>query len=652
MGSLRQLIKTITYKKFSGYSLVELLMAIGLASLLIPTLATSFITSREGKAQEKQRLQATTLFKEAQEAVRNIREAGWNNIATNGTYHATISGSMWTLVPSEEVIDGFTRRIIIDDVRRDSAGNIVSSGGTIDPSTKSVTVNVSWTQPSANAITATSFLTRFQNDATIQTSTTDFQNGTRVSVDVTNDSGGEVTLGAGSGSGSNWCSPNLSITAYDLPKNGVANAIAAIQGKAFAGTGDNSSGVSYASVNITDTNPPVVTPDGTFNGYKTNGIFGEENYAYVTTDDNGKEVVIIDISGTTFTEVGYFNIPGNSDGMSVYVAGNIGFVTSGTRLYSFNLSSKNGSRSQIDSVNLAGSGTRVVVKNGYAFVSIAGASIEMQIIQVAANGDLSNVIAQADVNGQAARDVFVNDTGTRAYLATDASSTQREMFIVNTTNKSGTLPVIGPGYEASGMSPKGITVVTGNRAILVGSGGEEYQAISIATETVPIRCGGLQVNTGVNGVASVLEGDGDAYSYIITGDTSTEFKIIQGGNGGSIFLNTGTFTSSTMDTGSTVLFNRFSVTLNRPPQTDISFQIAVANAVNNSCTGVPLTFIGPDGTTATRYQTAVTSGQQVFNFVFPQSLQNGRCVAYRAELSTTDHTQAPILYDAAVNYSL
>ena len=69
---------------------------------------------------------------------------------------------------------------------------------------------------------------------------------------VTNNSGGEITLGSG-GAGA-WCSPELTIAALDLPKSGAANAVTAIEGKAFAATGDNASGVAFAEVSVSNTN--------------------------------------------------------------------------------------------------------------------------------------------------------------------------------------------------------------------------------------------------------------------------------------------------------------------------------------------------------------------------------------------------------------
>ena len=106
----------------AAQSLIEVVIAMGLASILLPAILTGLVASSEGKAQEAQRIEATAFLKEAQETVRVVRETGWTNIS-NGTYHPTISGSTWSLtnIPSgPETINGFTRKIEVSDVLRDS----------------------------------------------------------------------------------------------------------------------------------------------------------------------------------------------------------------------------------------------------------------------------------------------------------------------------------------------------------------------------------------------------------------------------------------------------------------------------------------------------------------------------------------------------
>ncbi len=634
-----------------GQSLIEIIVAIGITAILLPALATGLVASRQGKPQQIQRSEATSLLQEAGEAVRVARETGWTAFAVNETYHPVVSGNTWTLALGSETTNGYTRSIVISDVFRDGTGKIVTSGGTHDPSTKEIMATVSWLTPLPSEVSSVSYVTRYLDNLLFTQSTTaDFTAGTLAGTAVSTTAGGEIVLGAG-GQG-NWCEPNLSLGQMDLPKNGVANALTAIPGQAFAGTGENASGVSFADVRVTDTNPPGASVTKTFDGYKTNGVFGETGYAYLATDNNSKEIVILDISGPTITEVGYFDASGPASAQDVFVLGNIGYMTQGSRLKNFDLSGKSGPRSPLDSdgVSLAGTGTAVVVIGNYAYVSIAGSATELQIIDVSDSTNLQ-IVGQADINGQAAQDVFVNPTGTRAYLATNASPTQREFFIVDTSAKTGNRPTLG-SYEANGLDAKAVTIVTGNKAILVGSGGEEYQVINITDEANPVRCGGLNIDSGVNDIASVIEGDGDAYSYIITGDSGNEFKIIEGGPGGK-YASSGTFESTTFDPGFQTAFNRLVANVSQPISTGISLQVAVAPAVAGNCAGATFTYLGPDASSSTFFTpTGATISASVPFGSYPINYTNpGRCFRYKAFLTTSDPTTSPILYDVSVNYS-
>lgn len=636
-----------------GQSLVELVLAVGLSMLVVPAIFVGVFSAREGRVQLRERTQATALLSEATEAIKSIRDQGWSAVSTDGTYHPVVSSGRWTLAAGSEVTNGFTRSIVISSVYRDSSGAVVTSGGTLDPSTKRVTATVSWTQPYASSVSSVVYLTRYADNAVYgQTTQTEFNTGTHTGVVTTNTSGGEVRLGAG-GQG-NWCDPNLSITALDLPKNGVANAISAIPFRVVAGTGENASGVAFANVTITDTDPPSSSITGTFDGYKTNGVFVSGTYAYLATDDNTKEVVILDLnqlnpSTGKYTEVGYFNAPGSTNSNSVAVSGNVGLVTVGSTLYSFDLTSKTGSRPQQASRSLPGTGTKIVIQGSDAYISIADAAREMQIVRFNSTGTTLTNYGYADVNGAAAYDVTVNATGTRAYLATGADASRPEFFIVNTLGKSSSnpnLPSLGT-YNASGMDPKGVAVVTGSKAILVGHGAEEYQVIDISTESSPVRCGGLQIDTGINGIASVLEPDNDAYSYLITGDSATELKIIEGGPGGQ-YADSGTFESATFDAGYQAAFNRIEFTATEPDQTDVKVQIAIADAVSGSCGGANFQFVGPDGTSSSYFEStaAVPFHDDGSGFENP-----GRCIRYKVFLSTEDSFATPVFESITINYS-
>src|SRR3989338_7096778 len=109
-----------------GQSLIELLLAIGLSAILLPALITGLVTSRSGKSQQVARVEAITLLKETQEAVRSIRNRDWSNITINGTYYPVISGSMWASASGSLSTNGFTKSYTVSDVNRDATGAIVS----------------------------------------------------------------------------------------------------------------------------------------------------------------------------------------------------------------------------------------------------------------------------------------------------------------------------------------------------------------------------------------------------------------------------------------------------------------------------------------------------------------------------------------------
>ncbi|MDP2585654.1 MAG: hypothetical protein Q8P29_02120, partial [Candidatus Levybacteria bacterium] len=463
---------------------------------------------------------------------------------------------------------------------------------------------------------------------------------------ITDTAGGEVTLGAG-GHG-NWCAPGDYVLAQmDLPKSGVANAISAYEGRVIAGTGENSSGASLVDVAISNANPPVPSLVGTFDGYKTNDVFINGNYAYIATDSNSKEVVIVDL--VTHAEVGYFDTPTSANATSVYVSGTKGYVTAGFFLYIFDLSSQSGSRPQVGNGHFFfGLATSVVVNGNYAYVSLSFLGLELQIIDISNPQSLTRT-GWANVNTSGGKKVFVNSSATRAYLVTSQDASHPEFFIIDVSQKTGSRPVMG-NYDANGMNPTSLFVVPGNRAILVGIGAEEYQVIDISNESNPIRCGGMQVDSGIKGVSGVIEQDGDVYSYVVTGDVSSEFKIIEGGPGGQ-YAASGTFISGPFDAGYQTAFNRFDVSVNRPNVSDIQFQVAVAPVVGGSCNGAIFDFVGPGATSSAFFTTEVTSGIQLFSFAVPSAINPGRCFKYKAFLSTVDPLSSPIFYDMTGNYS-
>lgn len=332
---MASLFKKIKEKK--GQALIELLLAIGLASILIPALMAGFSVIRSGRAQENQRLVAINYLKEAEEAVRVIQANGWNNLVI-GTYHPVVSGNTWALSAGSEVLGGtYTRQIVIADVYRDPQGNIATVSGNLDPSTKKISITVTWNSSIASNVTSITFVTRYGNDARIETSVADFSAGVLTTTQVTNDAGGEVKIS--NNNKAKWCSPayskdangnELTITLPDGPPVAVA-ALAnptdiSIPNDVFVATAPYAtSSVKMAFINVTaNTDYPTPTLRGTFtldpakysspglvptgigfdNNFKTNDIKyykapSGKVYALLATSMADHEVIAVQVNDGT-----------------------------------------------------------------------------------------------------------------------------------------------------------------------------------------------------------------------------------------------------------------------------------------------------------------------------------------------------------------
>jgi len=674
----------------SGQMLVELLIVIALSAIILPALLGGYVTTREGRNDTAQRYRAVLLATEAQEAVRSIREGSWDDIATDGVYHPEVASDLWTLAPGSETTNGFTRTVTISSVyREDGTGAIVESGGELDPSTKQIDVDLSWGAYVPHQLNRTFYFTRYLDNASYaQTTQTEFDTGTHGGTATTLNGDGEVRLLVNTKG--KWCEPNLSGTTIDLPAK--PNAIWAEEGHIYTASGHttSSSEVSYEHTLISNTDPPVPTLHGILKGYRTNDVWSDSNHGFIATTNNSKEVVIIDHNSYAdsqnkiYNEVGYFNSSGSTNGNSVFVLGAQGYLAAGRYLYVFDLSSTSGSRPQIGSrINFANWGDFAgkiyavdIAGSRYVFVSIIGSTVdELKVINVTnPSGGYGQwgVVGRINIepNGcsslESGQSVHVNSSGTRAYVSSVNDNNFKEFFVVDTSNKFNpslvggfaTQPTCsnGGGYEAGGMDPSGSTVVntTLDRAILVGNdapgGGnsKEYQVLDLTNEGSPSLCGSLDFDQGINGVAAVKESDGDAYAYIITGDSGTDVKIIAGGPDGT-YIESGQYESATFDAGKTVVFNGFQSTFTEPASTDYKMQVAVAAPVSGSCSGASYTFVGPDGTEGSFFTSdgeALPLDQDGSGYENP-----GRCLRYKAYFETTDYNASAVLEDINFNYS-
>ncbi len=633
--------------KQSGSLLIELLIAITLMAIFIPPILSTYVSSSRGTSRREIIFEMTGLLQESKSAVKAVRESGWDNLPVNeGIYHPELNGNTWQLIAGDEIINGFSRIIEVEHVYRNSSGEIVETGGSLDPSTKKMIINLEHLE-SGYSKQMSFYVTRYMdNMSLINTSLNDFDTpgSIRDQVVITDINGGEIQIDLQAIGRGDWCRPSEYIVeTLDLSHDGRAQAIKAHEGKAFTGTDWSNQGV-FVELNISNDYPPVVSVEDEMTGYDTNDIYLDDRYAYVATDDLDKDVVIYDLE--TDQEVGYYNAPASlGTAQGIYVKDDVGYVTVGFFIHTFDLSSKTGSRPRLDDLFLWGTGRRLVVKDNYAYVAVDWGYTEMRIIDVSDPSRISTS-GRVNVNGGYGREVYVNEAGDRAYLATTRTSSKKEFFVIDVSSKDGWRSIVGE-YDSGDMNPKGVVVVPDDIAILVGTEGEEYQVVDLSDEQNPQRCGGFDVDEGIYGIDSVKEADDDAYSYVVTKDADEEFKIIEGGPRMQPTYQ-GYYISQPFDAGFQTFFNRMEIEATVPADTQLQYQVAIADAVANDCTNAVYEYVGPDGTADTYYTdlAVLPANDDGVGYENP-----GRCLSYKIELFTQDNQVTPTVSDVIVNYS-
>ncbi len=630
-----------------------MLIAIGIFGLIASPIVLISIDLFSSSYDYQRRVSADIYREKIFKEIQLIKERSWGEIdqnTSNTPMYIEQSGSTVTIEDGTYSFGDISYSFTISNVQRDGSGNIVPTG-TVDPHTKEVVISFVWEDKLGREKTYSSslFLNDWSTKTWVQTSQAEFDTGTYAQTIATNTAGGEVVLKQVFYP--DWCEPELAINQYNIPGSATAKTLFSFPGNTYLGTGGNSSGVAFTKLSISGVETPTINVDGTFNGYLTNNIFVSGNYAYLATTQNNKEVVILDISSTPYTEVGYFNTSRTEDANSVYVVGDIGYVAAGRYVFTFNLTTKTGSRAQlgIEQISLnqnlfqTASVSQIVIKGDYMYASLDDDWYELVITNIGNPADMI-ITSQTSVNNQQTHDLYVSDDTNRVYFGTESSSSEREFFIINTSSKSGARPIIG-SYEANGTSIKGIAIVEADdRAILVGSGGEEYQVLNITNEASPTRCGGMQYNAGINDIDAVTDVDMNSFSYIVTNDNTNDFQILRGGPGegggetGYGYLVSGNYTSSVFDSNSALTdFYMLSWDSTVPANTTLRFQ--VRSGATSNLTG---TFVGSDGTPGTYF----TSGG---GSALPSVISNNRYFQYRA-FYTSDSISTPTLKSVTLNY--
>ena len=135
-------------KNSKGFGVAEIVVAVAVISLSIFGLLSVANISLKTLRGNTNSIQAAFLLEEGVEAVKILRDSGWNenivSLSAGTDYYLSFNGTTWKATTTNAFIDNiYERKFAVNNVNRDGNDDITASGA-FDPNTKKITVSVSW----------------------------------------------------------------------------------------------------------------------------------------------------------------------------------------------------------------------------------------------------------------------------------------------------------------------------------------------------------------------------------------------------------------------------------------------------------------------------------------------------------------------------
>lgn len=576
-------------------------------------------------------------------------------------YPQVNSGS-WELVDGSETInDFFTRKIEMEDVRRDPTnGDIVDDGGVIDPSIKKFIVTVSWNKPRNLNIVKEIYLTRYSGNTNwTETTEAEFLDGTADDIEVTNDEGGEIKLAYGEGEGSHTGNrfsvfgENDTIQLDDRDKK-----------VSYRFTAQYTKTVDKIRVYISNANKNNMptyryglqgdnngSPDGTWLGATQNGYSDEQ---YYESDEGWVEITLGENVDITEDSVYHLVIEYKSGSINAGQSITLRSLNPLNLIVPYDSSDDENlmirwtedGGSNWEDVNL----TPVYMlmftdtdpeAEGNPYYSandeqVYGDHFKGEIFKYEDNTEFFNRLSVyvKKKPGEGEGQIPEEDLNVTIVDVTDPENEQ-ELFTGVFISKND----ITTDYQLHEIPlDPDISFIEGHdyKFYMHSEGTSQNRSYHIEHAVNEDQSPDNNINyQGLNGKYTVSDDAGSTWNTFDNEDTMFRLSAIADTG----YFTEGEYTSSTFDAGTEVSFNKIMWTeLINAGITNIEFQIAT-NSDNATWN-----FVGPDGTSATRY-TDPDGG------AIPLLYTQGRYVKYKIFLTTVDNAQTPIVYDVSINYS-
>jgi prepilin-type N-terminal cleavage/methylation domain-containing protein len=461
--------------KKSGFSLIELLLAIAMFALFALGFGVVITRGMDVNVLADEGAVANQYASEGIEAVRSIKNQSFAALANTSATGVVQASSVWTFSGTSNDFAKYHRVIKIEAVNR-TGGNIVTTGGTLDPDTKKITSTVTWLNKSSRAetLTLSTYLTNWR--LTIVTAPT------------------PPVIPPLPPPPVNWALATISAT-FDLTLansgNATADGLSIVydNNKVYFGR-INGAGSEFIIFDVTTPDTPTILGRRDLLG-NPNDIVINGNYAYIASSDNTSELQILDISNPA-------------------TIGNVGKLTT------VDLTVANSQNATADALRVGLSGTYL-----YMLRNSSGGR-DFLVFNLTNPTAPGNPVGVSTGTNSAVNDMAVS--GNYAYVT--STSNNDEFQVIDATIKTAPVKLVSLNLNSGSTSSDGLSVTLAGATAFVGrvasGAAPELYAIDVTTPGVPVLSSTMEV--GFNVTRLTVDSVSKAI-FLSTADGSNELKI-------------------------------------------------------------------------------------------------------------------------------
>ena len=650
--------------KLKGFSLVELIIAIGIFTLAMSSFAFLGVESYRTLRTSQSRIISSEQSREIADLIMLVKTQSWGNIVDNTDgekKHIINEDGFLSIGDGEKEEERLSYFFTINRAYRDTNGNLVDeSMGVEDPSTRVIDLTIIYEYAvfGFNEFNTLLYINNWNTFKFSQETKEDFDEGSNDGTEVSED--GKIVLEKGLGEGegaADWCKPELTHSVLALDPR--SQTLTTYEDNVYIVRGEHSAHPLFAHVKVI---PPLEVDDdpeleniGFFNpprgSNKATNLYYSDGYVYTANPNEAFESVwIIDVDKDSTPlinyspQVGWYDIQGSVDASTIYVQGDYGFVGYDNKIDVFDVSEKTGNRSRIGSpIQIGGTNAKVkdiFVQEDYIFVAMTDYT-PLVIVDISNVNNPTIVGEFAESGNTQANTVFISEDSNRAYLGTNP-----EFFVIDISDKSAPFEI--GSFDTGGMNITTIGIIEQeNRAVLGGSGSHKYIVLNLDDLELLEQCGELDPDliTGNVLALDVVTYEERLFTYILTrSGNDNELQIIEGGPGeggaggiGDDYIEEGVYESSVFIMLPETRFYGVNLYGEQPEGTTIRVQLRVG--VDEDLSSA--LWFGPDGTESTYFLLGENE------ILVPKE---GQYFQYKVEMSSTNPELSPVLDKIEIIY--